>query len=155
MSKLTKAQLIDENIRLREHAAHLEARLVNAAAAFRAQRDEIAALRPILATFMGVAGHDHRLTVHLDRAGGPGRQIRQRADRHVLAHSGPPAMSASSWSTPAMRAGCSAASDLAPRLMVPFLAVAISGGLLDRLVGGLEDVRLAVGGVVVFHGRRL
>lgn len=49
MSKLTKAQLIDENIRLREHAAHLEARLVNAAAAFRAQRDEIAALRAQLA----------------------------------------------------------------------------------------------------------
>lgn len=49
MSKLTKAQLIDENIRAREHAAHLEARLVNAAAAFRAQRDEIAALRAQLA----------------------------------------------------------------------------------------------------------
>lgn len=49
MPQLTRTQLIDENIRLRTHRAHLEARLINAAAAFRAQRDEIAALRAQLA----------------------------------------------------------------------------------------------------------
>lgn len=45
MTTMTKTQLVDENIRLREHSAHLEQRLAAAAEVYRTQRAEIERLR--------------------------------------------------------------------------------------------------------------
>lgn len=49
MPQLTKAQLVDENIRLRAHADALEQRLASAVEHYRAQRARIAQLEAELA----------------------------------------------------------------------------------------------------------